>query len=179
MSQGGIMDTALLSQGLIELLPGEPLSLRDAADRHIGVVHGTVWVTQEGDQRDHVVHAGEHFRFDRGGHTLVMSLGGAAKLVLENGLISERQPQPQVISITRDNWFIHLPELVHEARRKRDEAIGQAFVALFVGLKTLWRGVTEGVSAAIRKRRSARELSCLNDHTLRDIGLSRDQVDCR
>lgn len=168
------MDTALMSQGSIELLPGKPLSLRDAAGRYIGVVSGTVWVTQEGDARDYVVGAGEHFRFDRGGHALVMSLNGTAKLVLENGLIGERKAESPVIAVTRDDWYVHLPRLEREARRLRDEAIGQAFANLFGGLRNQWGRLWRRVSLAIRQRRSTRELRSLDDRTLRDIGLDRD-----
>ena len=170
------MDTALMSQGSIELRQGEPLSLRDAAGRYIAVVSGTVWVTQEGDQSDYIVSAGEHFRFDRDGLALVMCLDGTAKLVLENGLITPHKPESPVVSVTRDNWFVHLPELKREARRTRDEAIGQAFADLFGGLRSLSGRLFGAISLAIRNRRSTQELRSLDDRILRDIGLDRDQV---
>jgi uncharacterized protein YjiS (DUF1127 family) len=171
------MDTGLLHKGAIGLNDGEILRLRDAKGRHIGVVHGTVWVTQEGDQRDYVVRAGEHFRFDRGGLALVRPLNGTARLVFEDGLVPKRKAEPQIISVTRYNWFAHLPELERRARRMRNEAIGQAFATLRRGLTTLWDRIGKAVSAAIQALETARELPELSDSTLKDIGLYRDQID--
>ena len=83
------MDTGMMLKGLLTINPGEILRLRDAAGRHLGVVHGTVWITQHGDRRDPVIESGASFRFERNGLSLVQPLGGPATVVLEAGLAPE------------------------------------------------------------------------------------------
>ncbi|MBI3376301.1 MAG: DUF2917 domain-containing protein [Betaproteobacteria bacterium] len=80
------MDSATRLQAGLTLNRGELLRLRNAAGRHLTVVQGSVWITQDGDPRDPVLESGASFRFDRNGLSLVMSLGGPAILVLEEGL---------------------------------------------------------------------------------------------
>jgi len=74
------------SIGAIGLARGEPLRLQDPAGRHLSVLEGSVWVTQQGDPRDPVLAGGETFRFDRNGLALVTPLGGPAQVLLEDGL---------------------------------------------------------------------------------------------
>jgi hypothetical protein len=174
------MDTGLIHNGSIALNRGETLRVRDAAGRYLGVVSGAVWLTQEDDTRDHVVRAGEHFRFDRGGLALVRPIDGMVKLVLEDGLVAERKAEPQVISVTRDVWLAYSPELERRARRLRAEAIGQAIgltlAALAYGLTMLWGQIARAFSAVIRALHTARQLPSLGDSTVHDIGLHRDRI---
>jgi len=72
--------------GAVRLARGKPLRLQDPAGRHLSVLDGSVWVTQQGDPRDPVLVAGETFRFDRDGLALVTPLGGPAQVLLEHGL---------------------------------------------------------------------------------------------
>jgi len=72
--------------GAVRLARGKPLRLQDPAGRHLSVLDGSVWVTQQGDPRDPVLVAGETFRFDRDGLALVTPLGGPAQVVLEDAL---------------------------------------------------------------------------------------------
>ena len=58
----------------LTLRPGDLLSLRDAAGTHLWCAEGRVWVTQEGDARDHRIVAGETFVFDRNGRAVVQAL---------------------------------------------------------------------------------------------------------
>ncbi|HEX2649453.1 MAG TPA: DUF2917 domain-containing protein [Burkholderiales bacterium] len=74
----------------IQLKPGQPLRLRDAQGRHLSVIEGAIWVTQDGDLRDLVVEAGSEFVFDRPGLAVVQSLGGAARIAAEDGAEFER-----------------------------------------------------------------------------------------
>lgn len=175
------MDTELMHKGSIRLNSGEMLRLRDVADRYLGVVRGSVWVTQEGDTRDHVVRAGEHFRFDRGGLALVWPLDDTASLVLEDGIVRENKFEPQVIAVTRNNWFAHLPELERRAHRMRAEAIGQAtgqaLAALANGLKSLWHQASQVLSASIYALQTARKLPSLGDSTVADNDVHRDRID--
>jgi len=80
------MQTGYEAIGALRLARGEPLRLQDPVGRHLSVLDGSVWVTQQGDPRDPVLAAGETFRFDRNGLALVTPLGGPAQVVLEDGL---------------------------------------------------------------------------------------------
>jgi uncharacterized protein YjiS (DUF1127 family) len=174
------MDTELLHRGSIALNQGELLRVGDAAGRCLSVVHGAVWITQEGDTSDHVVRAGEHFRFDRDGLALVWPLHEAARLVLEDGIVAHHPSQPQRIAVTRNVEFALSPALERRARRMRSEAIGQAIgqalAMLAQSLKPLWGRIRQVLAAASRALHTARELPALSDSTLKDIGLHRDQV---
>lgn len=77
------MQPGLEGIAVIRLARGRPLRLRHAAGRHLSVIQGSVWVTQQGDPRDPVLARGETFRFDRKGLALVTPLGGPAQVVLE------------------------------------------------------------------------------------------------
>ena len=168
------MNTGLMHEGLIKLSPGEILRLRDAAGRHLGVVHGSAWVTQDGDPRDRVLTSGESFRFDRRGLALVLPLEGGAKVVLGEGLATASGEAPELFSVNREN----LAYFERRAHRMRAEAMAQAFASLSRGLKALWGRIARILSAASQTRRTVRELRSLSDHILKDIGLRRDQIDC-
>lgn len=47
------------------------LRFHDAEGLELAVTKGSVWITQEGDERDIVVKAGQRFRLDRGGLAVV------------------------------------------------------------------------------------------------------------
>jgi hypothetical protein len=180
MSQGGTVDSELMHQGSIGLELGNLLRVRDAAGRYLSVVHGTVWITQEGDTCDHVVRAGEHFHFDRDGLALVWPLGDSARLVLEGGIVAEHPSQPERIAVTRANGLAYLPALERRARRMRAEAIGQAIgqrLSTFAhSLTALWGQISQVLAVAIQAPHVARKLPALSDSTLKDIGLHRDQI---
>jgi len=78
------MQPGLDGIGVIQIARGAPLRLRNASGRHLSVVGGTVWITQQADPRDPVLDAGESFRFDRDGLALVTPLGGPAQVMLED-----------------------------------------------------------------------------------------------
>jgi hypothetical protein len=164
------MDTGVLqSKGLIGLRPGEFLRLADAAGRHISVVRGIAWVTQDGDRRDRVLKDGESLRFDHNGFVLVQALEGEAKLMLEEGLV----PQGGKALDAEDFDYF-----VRRGRRLRAEAMGRALTKLGGRLKALWAGIARIASTTPRTGSPVQELRKLSDHTLRDIGVRRDQVDC-
>lgn len=169
------MDTGLLrASGLIGLAPDEVLRLRDGAGRHIGVVRGVAWVTQDGDPRDYVLGSGESLRLERDGLVLVMPLGGEAKLVLEEGLAAASAvAQPEFSPRGGDTAYFK-----RRAHLLRAEAMAQAVAALGAGLKALWHRIGRSWRARARAQRTAAELRRLSDRMLQDIGLRRDQVDC-
>ena len=70
----------------VEVTPGQPLRLRDPQGRHLSVIKGAVWITQDNDLRDTVLEAGSDFVFDRTGLAVVQALGGQAVVAAEEGL---------------------------------------------------------------------------------------------
>jgi hypothetical protein len=123
------MDTGVLqSEGLIGLRPGEFLRLGDAAGRHISVVRGIAWVTQDGDRRDRILKDGESLRFDHNGLALVQALEGEAKLMLEEGLVPQGGKMPDAEDF---DYF------VRRGRRLRAQAMGQAWAKLGGGLQAV------------------------------------------
>jgi uncharacterized protein YjiS (DUF1127 family) len=164
------MDTGILqSQGSIGLRPGEFLRLADAAGRHISVLQGIVWVTQNGDRRDLILRGGESLRFEHNGFTLVQAIDGEAKLMLEEGLVPQGGKAPEAEDIA---YF------ERRGRRMRAEAMGQALAGLGGLLKALWAGIARLPAATLRTGKTVKELRALSDHTLKDIGVRRDQIDC-
>lgn len=174
------MDTGLLHKGPVRLGRGSVLRLRHAAGRHLGVVRGAVWITQDGDLRDSVVEAGASFRFDRGGLALVMPLGAEASLVLEDGLAARNgtEGRTPLASAPGDAWAVHSRRFEREARRMRAEAVTRVLAGAAQALRRLWRRTAERVSAGMRARRTGAELRALSDHLLKDIGLRRSDIDC-
>jgi hypothetical protein len=53
------------------------ISLHDRAGDRIECVAGVLWITQDRDPRDIVLRAGESFRLDRNGRTVVFALADA------------------------------------------------------------------------------------------------------
>jgi hypothetical protein len=51
--------------------------VRDAAGWTVRVMDGTVWITQDGDQRDIVLRAGDSFQLDRRGPAMMSPLRDA------------------------------------------------------------------------------------------------------
>ena len=144
------MDTGLMHEGSIGLNLGNTLRLQDAVGRHIGVVSGTVWITQENDSRDRVLGAGESFRVDHGGLALVSPLDTKVRLVLEDGLLPESGTSPKVHSMAGDSRFVHSEDYEQQARRLRTEAMGQVFAKLAGGLAIVRGAISRAFSALLR-----------------------------
>lgn len=168
----GLWHAGLKQGGLVALELGEVLRLTDAAGRHVGVVRGSVWLTQHGDRRDRILHAGESFRIGREGLTLVVPLGGAASVVLEDGLVAGTGTP------ARDAWQVHSPDFEQTARRLRATAMAAMFSWFARRLKAVWRAFDAALRSALQAKRTARELRALSDHLLKDLGLRREEIDC-
>ncbi|SRR6266581_4923673 len=67
-------DFAWRIEGRIALDAGELLRIRDGRGWTIAVVEGEVWITQDGDYRDIVIGAGDRFRLEGAGLSLVHAL---------------------------------------------------------------------------------------------------------
>jgi uncharacterized protein YjiS (DUF1127 family) len=168
------MDNGMLHAGSIGLKAGEVLRLRNAAGRHLAVLQGAAWVTQDGDARDSVVGSGESFRFDRDGLALVMPLGAGTRLILEAGLAPEGREAPA-------NFSAHGEDMAYferRARRLRAEAIARLGARVAGALKALWGRYARALSTAPQSLQTAGELQGLSDAVLKDIGLRRDQINC-
>jgi hypothetical protein len=65
----------------LELRKGQVVSLSDAKGLEIRVTRGTLWITQENDERDRVLKAGDHHFVGSAGLTVLSALNGSAVLV--------------------------------------------------------------------------------------------------
>ncbi len=118
------MDTATRQKGWLTVNPGEVLRLQDAANLHLSVVQGSVWITQHGDPRDAVLDGGASFRFDRNGLSLVQPLGGPAIVALEEGLEPEHQSVRAADSVEQRAWKLARSEpFQRQAQRLRAQTL--------------------------------------------------------
>lgn len=67
-----------LNAGAVKLGPNQTLRLRDGAGSTVCAVEGAVWITEENQPRDIVLHQGGCYRLRHAGLALVNPLGGDA-----------------------------------------------------------------------------------------------------
>jgi len=107
-----------LRHPLTDLRRGATLRVDDGQPHVIDVFEGLVWVTQDGDPRDVILEAGDSFRFDGRGLTLVQAFEDARLLLTD---LIETPRSVNVLALHR------------RARAQRDAAlaalIGRAFAA--------------------------------------------------
>jgi len=60
--------------GIIGVPRGRLLSIEDGCGALVQVQEGEIWLTQERDDRDYVVRAGEAMRLDRHGNSVICAL---------------------------------------------------------------------------------------------------------
>ncbi len=77
---------------LLALEPGQVVTLDDAQGTRIVARSGTVWVTEEGEARDHIVAPGDALVVARPGRTVVQALQ-AAWISLADGPAAANDPQ--------------------------------------------------------------------------------------
>ena len=63
-----------IEQPLIALEPGQVVTLDDAAGTRVSARYGAVWITEEGSEKDHIVHPGEALVLARRGRAVVQAL---------------------------------------------------------------------------------------------------------
>lgn len=66
-----------INRPVLSLEVGEVLTLDDAAGRRITARCGTVWITEEGSCKDHIVGPGEALVVGNNGRTVVQALQSA------------------------------------------------------------------------------------------------------
>jgi hypothetical protein len=62
---------------MLHLRDRQHVNMQDAAGWTVKALAGSVWITQEGDNRDIALNAGESFTVERDGSTLVSPFGDA------------------------------------------------------------------------------------------------------
>lgn len=76
-----------IHQALVPLTSPMPLRLTDARGTHVRSLAGTLWVTVDGDDADHVLEFGESWVVDSDASVLISPLQGSATV----GLSEQRQ----------------------------------------------------------------------------------------
>lgn len=74
--------TLELRKGAIRLGPNQTLKVVDGAGATVTVIEGSVWITEENENRDIVLDPGASYRLRRRGVAIVNSLGGEAAVAL-------------------------------------------------------------------------------------------------
>ena len=65
-------------QGSLDLVRGNLVRIEDGRGMLVRVISGSVWITEEGDQRDRFVTAGSHFRVASSGVTLISAISSGS-----------------------------------------------------------------------------------------------------
>lgn len=77
-------------QGRLPLKKDGMLRVQDGQGVVVYVWEGGLWLTQEGDRRDHLLRAGQWFRLDRDGTAVATALGRA--------VVSVTAPRPDFVT---------------------------------------------------------------------------------
>ena len=80
-----------LKAPLLALQPGQVVTLDDAQGTRIVARSGTVWVTEDGGNRDHIVGPGDALVIARPGRTIVQALQ-TAWISLTESLVAANDP---------------------------------------------------------------------------------------
>ena len=78
-----------LNDAIVRLNPDNNFQMRDARGACVHVHWGDLWITQEGDLRDHVVTTGESFAISNSGITYLTAMSEAGVSVMEKCKDSE------------------------------------------------------------------------------------------
>lgn len=67
-----------LSSGAVRLGRGQTLKVRDGAGSTLCAREGTVWITEQNSRKDVVLEAGQCYRLERAGMTVVQAFADAS-----------------------------------------------------------------------------------------------------
>jgi hypothetical protein len=90
IQQGGTMVLSMKAP-VLDLGQGDVVTLVDAEGTRIAARTGRVWITQEGDRRDHIVGPGETLVVARPGRTVVQALQ-SARIALRDRVAAANDP---------------------------------------------------------------------------------------
>ncbi|MEN3364033.1 MAG: hypothetical protein V7606_1307 [Burkholderiales bacterium] len=74
------------NRGPVRLPEGHYVKTHDAQGWRIHALAGSVWITQDWDSRDIVLHAGESFVLDRDGAAMLWPLGDTSICIAKDGI---------------------------------------------------------------------------------------------
>ena len=89
----------------IEVAASAAASIEVSAGAALQCIAGKLWLTQEGDARDHVVPAGTTFCTDRGGRVVMSAIGGASVVLVRKA--APRHCVPGTVTIDSLERFTH------------------------------------------------------------------------
>jgi hypothetical protein len=117
-----------IAQASIGMTRGKSIRIDDGRGVEVSVVYGSVWITQDRDRNDACLGAGESFRIDRDGATMVDALKAS--------LITLTLPPSQagalrVATAGADAHFVELFD-TRANRRRFDAWLERFWVRLFV-----------------------------------------------
>lgn len=72
-----------LNDAIVRLNPDNNVQMNDACGACIHVHWGDLWITQEGDLKDHIVKTGESFAINRSGTTILNAMNESGVSVME------------------------------------------------------------------------------------------------
>jgi Protein of unknown function (DUF2917) len=115
-------------QGSVGMTRGSMLRIDDGRDILVYVWEGEVWVTQDGDRRDHMLRAGDWFRLDRNGSALVYSF--------RRSVLTLTAPEPEYYAqrVLLLRAGSSTPLVLYDAR----EARGAVFERFAARLRRAW-----------------------------------------
>ena len=83
----------------IALAPRQAVSVMVEAGAAIHALSGRIWLTQEGDTRDHCIAAGLTFCTDRAGKAVMSAVGGPAAVVVRHAAACGEGCVPGTVSV--------------------------------------------------------------------------------
>ncbi len=113
----------------IAIEAGSAASIQVGVGAAIRCVSGSIWLTQEGDARDHWLVAGVSFCVDRGGRAVLGALDGPAAVIVEPA----HSMAPGTLRIDS------LEALTRRAREAQAQGVAYAFSKLWAGTLAILR----------------------------------------
>jgi hypothetical protein len=130
----------VLRHPMIDLPRNGVLRIADGQPHMIDVFEGEVWVTQDGDPRDVILEAGESFRFDSDGLTLVQAF----------------RPSRLLVSDLADTPAMSATALHRLARAQRDATVAALVMRGFAAAESAVQRLVHRLSHRLSQRAAQR-----------------------